>query len=416
VSRARDSLRVDRALGDPPDGMELSEKSVMRILLPDGNERSTLASARSLMASGHQVFIGAPTRWALAAASRGATWIPLHRDPLADREGFVSAIAAVAREHAIDLVLPVTDGSVEALVEHQDELPETVLLPLAGKAEWQAATDKNRSLVAARDVGLGVPETVLLRDRNDLERLPGSRFFPAVVKPHRSVATGPGGGAGSVRLSVVPVRDPRSCSVALQALPDSAFPVLLQREILGPGEGLFLLRWDERIIAAFAHRRIREKPPWGGVSVYRESIAPPPDLLAAGTALLDRLGWQGVAMIECKRDLATGRHVFMEINGRLWGSLQLALDAGVDFPRLLIDCARGEQVAPVTSYRLGVRSRWFWGDVDHLYLRLRHGPDRTAAVRDFLRPRPRHDREEIWRWRDPGPFMVETLRRMGIVR
>jgi predicted ATP-grasp superfamily ATP-dependent carboligase len=237
-----------------------------------------------------------------------------------------------------------------------------------------------------------------------------------VVKPHRSVATGSGAGAESVRLSVAPVRDPRSCTRALQALPDSAFPVLLQREVLGPGEGLFLLRWDDRIIAAFAHRRIREKPPWGGVSVYRESISPPPDLLAAGTALLDRLGWRGVAMIECKRDLATGRHVFMEINGRLWGSLQLALDAGVDFPRLLIDCARGYQVSPVTSYRIGVRSRWFWGDVDHLYLRLRHGPDRAAAVRDFIRPHPRHDREEIWRWRDPGPFMVETLRRMGMVR
>jgi predicted ATP-grasp superfamily ATP-dependent carboligase len=150
------------------------------------------------------------------------------------------------------------------------------------------------------------------------------------------------------------------------------------------------------------------------VSVYRESIAPPADLLAAGTALLERLHWRGVAMIECKRDLATGRHIFMEINGRLWGSLQLALDAGVDFPRLLIECARGARVAPVTSYRVGVRSRWFWGDVDHLYLRLRHGPARLAALRDFFRHRPGRDREEIWRWRDPGPFIAETLRRAGL--
>jgi predicted ATP-grasp superfamily ATP-dependent carboligase len=208
----------------------------------------------------------------------------------------------------------------------------------------------------------------------------------------------------------------------LAALPDGAFPVLLQQRVHGPGEGLFGLRWNGRMVATFAHRRLREKPVEGGVSVYRESIAPPAELVAAGTKLLAQLGWQGVAMIECKRDLATGRYVFMEVNGRLWGSLQLAIDAGVDFPALLVGCALGSPVVPAASYRIGVRSRWFWGDVDHLYLRLRdgnaagEGSGRLAAVRDFFRVRPGRDREEIWRWRDPGPFLLESLRWMGVAR
>src|SRR6266516_3140513 len=213
-----------------------------------------------------------------------------------------------------------------------------------------------------------------------------------------------------------------SCRAVLAGLRDGAFPVLLQRRVQGPGEGLFGLRWDGRMVATFAHRRLREKPPEGGVSVYRESIAPPAELVAAGAKLLALLGWQGVAMVECKRDLATGRYVFMEVNGRLWGSLQLAIDAGVDFPALLVACALGSHVPSVGSYRVGVRSRWFWGDVDHLYLRLRHGNGvgrageawggRLAAIRDFLRFRPGRDREEIWRWRDPIPFVVETLGRL----
>ncbi len=53
----------------------------------------------------------------------------------------------------------------------------------------------------------------------------------------------------------------------------------------------------------------------------------------------------------------------MEINGRFWGSLQLAIDAGVNFPRLAVDIAL-EQASPIDTYRVGVRSRWFWGDVD----------------------------------------------------
>src|SRR5690606_30931719 len=95
-----------------------------------------------------------------------------------------------------------------------------------------------------------------------------------------------------------------------------------------------------------------------------------------------------------KLDAASGRPYLMEVNGRFWGSLQLAVDAGVDFPRLLVDAATGRQPSPVHEYRFGVRSRWWWGDVDHLLARLLKSgeelalppgsPGRLAAVREFL--------------------------------
>ncbi|PYP29956.1 MAG: hypothetical protein DMD49_11930, partial [Gemmatimonadetes bacterium] len=112
---------------------------------------------------------------------------------------------------------------------------------------------------------------------------------------------------------------------------------------------------------------------------------------------------------------------------RFWGSLQLAIDAGVDFPRLLVRCALG-QVPPPNGigYRIGVRSRWFWGDVDHLYLRLTrsaaelqladHDASRLQAVLRFLAFRPGRDRCEVWRWRDPAPFLLETLQWFGVAR
>lgn len=325
------------------------------------------------------------------------------------------------------MLLPVTDPSVEALLEHRNALPEHVLLPFPDLDTYRRASDKAHTLELAGAAGLAVPDTLLFATPADCGNLPAASFFPAVLKPHRSVI--PAEVMGDVRkrkVGVTYVDDPASCRAGLAALPAGAFPVLLQRRVRGPGEGLFLLRWNGRVLAAFAHRRLREKPPAGGVSVYRESIAAPPELVAAGTRLLEVLDWRGVAMVECKRDLATNRYVFMEVNGRLWGSLQLAIDAGVDFPALLVACASGREVAPVWDYQVGVRSRWFWGDVDHLYLRLTRSAralhlngaraSRLAAVRDFCRFGRAHDREEIWRWRDPAPFIVETLGRLGLVR
>ena len=381
----------------------------MRILLPDGDERSTLAAARALVGSGHAVTVASRARWSLAGVARGVAPTRLEADPLHDRPAYVAGVARLAAAHHADVVLPVTDASVDALLEGRAHLPPSTRLPFPSLAVWRRATDKATTLAAAERAGLERPGTVVLADAD--AALPDGTFFPAVLKPHRSVTAEDGSGAR--KLGVIAVSDRAACLARLRGLPASAFPVLLQREIHGPGEGLFLLRWGGRFLAEFAHRRLREKPPWGGVSVYRESIAPPPGLLAAGRAMLEELDWAGVAMIECKRDLATGRHAFMEINGRLWGSLQLALDAGVDFPTLLVRAATGEPVSPVRTYRVGVRSRWFWGDVDHLYLRLRHGPDRAGAVSAFLHHHRGQDREEIWRWRDPRPFMLESARRCG---
>ena len=246
--------------------------------------------------------------------------------------------------------------------------------------------------------------------------LPDADFFPAVLKPHRSVVSS---ATRREHLDVRFVSTPSACRESLRALPPGAFPVLLQQRVRGSGEGLFMLRWNGRVIAEFAHRRLREKPPEGGVSVFRESIALDRELADSGRRLLEALNWQGVAMIECKRDAATGRHVLMEVNGRLWGSLQLAIDAGVDFPALLVACALGSAVRPVSQYRVGVRSRWFWGDVDHLYLRLRNGGGargKLAALRDFLRFDRARNREEVWRWRDPAPFLLESLQQLGLAR
>ena len=56
----------------------------------------------------------------------------------------------------------------------------------------------------------------------------------------------------------------------------------------------------------------------------------------------------------------------MEVNGRFWNSLPLAIAAGIDFPFLLYRLAIDGDIDPVETYRVGVRSRWLLGDIRHL--------------------------------------------------
>jgi predicted ATP-grasp superfamily ATP-dependent carboligase len=150
----------------------------------------------------------------------------------------------------------------------------------------------------------------------------------------------------------------------------AGYPSLIQERIVGPGTGLFVLFEHGTLLTAFCHERLREKPPSGGVSVLCESVPVPTELTDDAVRLLGPLRWHGVAMLEYKRDLRTRDRFLIEVNGRFWGSLQLAVDAGVDFPYLGFQLALGRRPDVPATFRTGVQNRWLLGDLDNLLSRI----------------------------------------------
>ncbi|MCK7577967.1 MAG: ATP-grasp domain-containing protein [Chromatiales bacterium] len=81
-------------------------------------------------------------------------------------------------------------------------------------------------------------------------------------------------------------------------------------------------------------------------------------MLAMAKKLLDAVSWHGVAMVEFRVTLE-GKPYLMEINTRFWGSLQLAIDAGVDFPYWLIRFAM-VKFPPPRNIRSVVACAGYW--------------------------------------------------------
>ncbi len=386
------------------------------VLVTDGEQRSALAITRSLGRLGHTVYVCSPRRRSLAGASRFAAADITVPDALAYPEEFAAALRAVVEERSVDVLVPVTEASVLAALPVRSSFPN-VAIPLPDLDSFRRVSDKAAVTEAASGVGVSIPrQTTLCKYAERVSLDPATLDFPLVLKPARSVAEQKGKRS---KWGVQHAAHWDELSILLDELPPVAYPLLLQQRIVGPGVGIFLLLWQGRVIASFAHRRLREKPPSGGVSVYRESIAADPVLVARSVALLERFAWQGVAMVEYKVAADSGIPYLMEINGRFWGSLQLAIDAGVDFPALLLQCAAGEMPEPVTDYRTGIRSRWWWGEVDHVLARVRRSaewlalppgsPSRWQSVGEFLKLWRPGDRYEVLRLTDPRPFIRETM-------
>lgn len=384
------------------------------VLVLDGEHRAALAVVRSLGHRGAMVHVGASVSRSLAGGSRFATTETLLPDPLKGDLAYTTAVGELVARCGAQVVMPVAEASTLALLECP--LATKVLLPTSTLERFRQACDKAWVLQCAKELGIDVPGQWFLAEATDpLPELP-PEAYPLVIKPSRSVVNE---GGGRRKMGVQYANNRTELSSVLSGLGSDAGSVLLQRRIEGPGLGVFLLRWDGRVLASFAHRRIREKPPSGGVSVCCESAELSDRLKNQSIALLEALDWSGVAMVEFKRDQRTGREYLMEVNPRFWGSLQLAIDAGVDFPWYLLQAALGFPVTPVEHWRFGIRSRWFLGEMDHLITLARHSaadlhlpadaPGLLTTAFSVLLPWRPNQRAEICRLSDPVPAWREAV-------
>jgi protein-tyrosine-phosphatase len=189
---------------------------------------------------------------------------------------------------------------------------------------------------------------------------------------------------------------------------------LLQAYAPGEGVGIETLMHGGEPLVLFQHRRLKELPYAGGVSVLAVSEAVDAALAGHSLKLLRALEWEGPAMVEFRHDRESGAAALMEVNGRLWGSLPLSIAAGVDFPYLCWQLARGETPSAPREYRIGVRARWAAGDlrrVSEILARSRSQPVfreiRGREVREFLGDFDSATSDMVWSARDPGPAVYE---------
>lgn len=340
----------------------------MSVFVTDGEQRATLAVVRSLGMAGVRVTVGAESALNLASSSRYCTTRVSYPSPTEALEAFVEFISNEVRYGGHRVLMPMTDITTLVMADSAQRFGADVALPIPKREQLLTAQDKRKVCLLAENLGIEIPATFMLHDDDRVEEVAGRVRYPAVIKPRFSRLRYSGKWvAGSVDYAA----SPEDLITKYNALHSRIPYPLVQERIEGEGRGVFLCLWEGELKAALCHRRLREKPPWGGVSVYSESVPLDWELVEKSLELLRKIGWQGVAMVEYKIDRRDGRAKLMEINGRFWGSLQLSIDAGVNFPLILYRLACGEKVLPQFGYKVGTRCRWLLGDLDSLSIRLR---------------------------------------------
>jgi teichuronic acid biosynthesis glycosyltransferase TuaC len=391
-----------------------------RVLVLDGSTTQALACVRALGRAGHVVFVAGVERRPLAAWSRHCR----ARFRLADET--LTAFAALrtwAQQHGVQVVLPQTERSC-ILCNLQREGWEALGIAVGcGPHDLLLrAFDKALTLELAEACGVRVPPRRVPTSLADGLAAAAALGYPVVVKPRFShfweggrFVSGDGSGYA---------RDRTELEAQMRACRQDRFWPLIQGFVPGRGKGVFALYDHGTPLAWFAHERLRDVRPSGSGSSLRRSIALDPRLQVPAARLLAAWAWHGPAMVEF-RDDGESEPCLIEVNGRFWGSLDLAVQSGVDFPTLWVRLLRGEPVDPPAGYETGVTSRWLWGDVKRMLNILKGRPPGypepyptvLEGLREVLGPQPPGTRSETWNADDRWPALGEWVQGIaGLVR
>jgi predicted ATP-grasp superfamily ATP-dependent carboligase len=325
-----------------------------RVLVTDGHWRKTLALVRSLGRKGIDVTAGERTFLNTSFFSKYCSRRIVYPSPRRYPDQFIDFITKEIKVNHYECLYPMEEETLLLLAQHRSEISRYTYLLIPDSQKIEFVRDKGNLLRFAEAHGIPIPRTIYSLENPEPDMVQG----PAVIKPRIS--------SGSFGIAYVREREDL---IPLYQKVHAQYPFPLVQEWIPDGAGTFgvsaLFDEGSDVRAAFIHKKLRMYPVQGGPSTLREGVEHV-QIMELGLSLLKSLNWTGVAMAEFKVDPRDGIPKLMEVNPRFWGSLQLAIISGVDFPYLIFKMARGESFDPVLSYTTGKRCRWLlFGDILH---------------------------------------------------
>jgi len=307
-------------------------------------------------------------------AIRGFRRIP--RPDLARTE-FLEQLSRFIRDGGHDMLIPTDDQTLAAMTEHYDDFKDRLHIACPPPEITRLVLNKASTLEIAQKCGIRVPNTIVVSNSAQLSGLTRSFPFPWILKPAEKETR-----MEETKSFTLATAD----EVALKFPTAQEFtpPMLLQEYCAGVGVGIEMLMHDGNCLTVFQHRRLKELPYTGGVSVTAVAEHPDPVLVESSLALLRALRWEGIAMVEFKVN-PDGGAVLMEVNGRYWGTIELPICAGVNFPLYHWQLMHGEVPAVPGKYVVGTKWLWTSGHIHRLHGLLVAARYSPLAGREILR-------------------------------
>jgi D-aspartate ligase len=322
----------------------------------------------------------------------------------------LNELASGLEEGAV--LYPCTDGSVLVLSEHRDELPGSLLLILPDADVVRMLVDKVRFFQFSTEHELAIPQTFLLHDREDAERVAREMSFPCIVKPPMKSARW----QRHTKIKAYKVEDATEFLALYDRCHGWADLLMAQQWIAGTDGSLYscncYFSTEGEPMATFIARKIRQWPPETGTSSLGEEVRND-EVLRETLRLFRSVGYRGLGYVEMKRDERTRRHYIIEPNiGRPTGRSAIAEAGGVELLYTMY-CDLTHRPLPEGRQQSYGEAKWIhWrNDLLSAWYYWRRG---ELTLREVWRSWRGRKAYAVFSWSDPLPFLAELSRSAGL--
>ena len=317
---------------------------MLQVLVTDGDYQNSLAIVRCL---GRKkdicVSVLSEQKYSQAGQSRYCKYSYAVGNP---REAdYIPRLLALLKTGKFDVLIPVGFASTKTIIEHARSIENHVKIPAVSYDKFTIAGFKNLTYEYARKIGIKVP------DEYEKERIKTARNiqYPLVIKSVEE--------SGSVQSACNKNEFFKKFSACQSISSASKMDPIIQEYIPGNnGYGFYAFYSRGLLKSYYIHQRIHMFPATGGPSAMARTCYIK-EVYEQGKKLLDSLEWHGVAMVEFKRHEKSGQFYLMEINPKYWGSLDLGIEAGVEFPYYQVMEAVNKPYE-IKHYKKNVVFRW----------------------------------------------------------
>ncbi|MBF0507433.1 MAG: ATP-grasp domain-containing protein [Deltaproteobacteria bacterium] len=388
------------------------------VLVLDGEWESSLAIVRSLGRKGIKVVVGSARPTSLAYFSKYCRIKFNYSDPLVNMTVFQNDLLHHIRHKEYDLIIPVTDSTIFPLMQVRNAVEKHARLALPANTALDFFMSKGKTYALAGKYNIPFPETSYVTNSEDLAGLIDTLEYPVVLKPDRSKIWTPDG--RGVSLSPVFISTKGELEKHTERMLQ-ATPVLIQKQVIGEVIGLGIVARQGQILTSFQFRSSHETPITGGISSYRITEEVSDELLRHATKLIQEMAWDGVAHIEFLEETQSKEYYFMEVNGRFWASLPLAVESGANFPYYLYGLHKNYRLDFDRHYRIGLSAHQLYRELDwfkevvfkrnkHRAIKKEHLPTASQIVNDMIQLLSLRHKIDTFDLDDPVPGMYDVAR------
>lgn len=375
------------------------------VLLTNGWLRSSYSALRNLKKHDLQVVVSDSSSIGMGQFSRLSYGFQKYTSHYKDENKFISDILNICSSNGTKLILPV-HNETEIIARHRHKFSDNLVAMIPDESHCRMFNNKSDAYDYVSNIDVPVPSRIKYADPNLVSQLLKNKGLDKTVI---KLLTGNSGKGVFYGKNPEHTQSIVKKLIKKYKLVVSRYPQV-EEYVEGEGYGCSILYKNGKFIAHFTHRRLRDKIETGGTSTLREA-AVNESIESATKTIFDSLGWNGLAMCEFKVCPETGRFWFIEVNPRMWGSISLAIESGVQFPYLAWLCATQGSSQAINYHSLckvnsNWKARWLLGDIFVVlgkFLKFEY-----KAAWNILREQKADSMDDFF-WDDPFAFLGEML-------